>query len=280
MRTYLPAMQTHLDGGVTTLTTCVRVERLDGAVLTVTAFNRSLTIDGEVYLAHGFLRSDVTAQDGMDTGTTEITGVLDAASITEDDLRAGRWDFAAYTLFQVNWADLTMGRITLSTGNLGVVRTGRIKFVAELLSLMQAVQNSIGSLNTPLCTAELGDARCGVVLGPYINGGIIDSVDSDFYGIHDSARTEADGYYSNGIMEITSGVMTGMRFEVRAYIQHFWVLFTALPYDATHETYTITRGCDKSLATCRDVFDNVLNRRASDYTQGGDAAVQVGRHNG
>lgn len=286
MKTLSVAMQTHLDSAATTLATCIYLTRIDGVELGATTFNRTLTIDGDTYQPLGFMRSDVTLENDMDVPTTEASGVLDAATITEDDLRAGRWDFASYTMFQVNWADLTMGRIALASGNLGVVRSGRIKFVAELLGLMQAVQASIGNLNSPQCVHELGDSGgrglgdgCQVNLAPHTVTGTIDSVDSDFYGVHDLSRTEADGFFSNGVMTITSGTMNGMSFEVRSYIMGFWVLFTALPYDAAGATYTMTRGCDKSLATCRDVFNNVVNRLASDYTQGGDAALQVGRRN-
>lgn len=288
MKTISVAMQAHLDGACTTLATCIAVTRTDGVELFATTFNRTLTIDGDDYAPLGFLRSDTTVENDMDVPSSEVTGVLDAATITEDDLRAGVWDFAAYELFQVNWADLTMGRIALASGNMGVVRSGRLKFVVELLGLMQAVQNSIGCLNSPACIHELGDNNavagrgngCTVDLAPLTVTGTIDSMDSDYYGLHDSARVEADTYFSNGVMEITSGPMTGMRFEVRAYIVGFWVLFTALPYDGTGETYSMSRGCDKSLETCRDVFNNVEDRLASDYTQGNDAAIQVGRHNG
>lgn len=282
------ALQTHYELPTTTLADCIHVTRSDGVELFATTFNKPLTIDGDVYQALGYLRADLSHADSMDVTTTEITSLLDAAVITEDDVRAGRWDHAAYELFRVNWADLTMGREQLAAGNLGTFKTGRLRFVAELLGLTQNVQQSIGNLNSPQCLHELGDNNagagrgngCTVDLAPFTVTGTIDSMDSDFYGIHDAARAEADQYFSGGVMTITSGTMTGMRFEVRAYIVGFWVLFTAVPDDVTGATYSMSRGCDKSLRTCVDVFNNINDRLASDYTQGSDAAVQVARHNG
>jgi len=288
MKTLDPAMETHLALPTTTLTTIVRVERVDGVVLRVTAFDAPLVVGGETYEPFGFLRSDVDVSDAMDVGTTEITSILRSDSLTEDDLRIGRWDFAAYSMQRVNWADLAIAPEILSEGNLGVVRTGRLKFVAELLGIMQAVQNSIGVLNSPQCIHNFGMSEggpgrgngCTFNLATVTQTGTVASVDSDLYGVHDAARTEADGYYSNGTFQITSGPYNGLKFEIRAYIVGFWVLFTALPADITGATYSIVRGCNKSLRQCVDDFNNVLDRLASDYTQGGDAAVQVGRHNG
>lgn len=288
MKTFTVDYQAHIEQIVTTTTLAIRVERADGTILRVTKFNRALTYAAEVYEPFGFLASDVTTENDMSVGTQELTGILRSDSITEDDLRAGRWDHAEYTIFRFNWADPTMGRDIVSTGNVGVVRSGRLRFVAELLDLMQVASYSIGVLNSPACLHELGDNNaapgrgngCTVDLAPWTTTGTIDSVDSDLYGVHDAARAEAVGYFSNGVMTITSGTMNGMRFPVRSYIVGFWVLFTALPDDATGATYSIHRGCDKTRRTCIDVFAAINDRLASDFTQGNDRRTQVARHNG
>lgn len=291
-------MLSHIAQVTTTLTRCLRIQRTDGLVLCLTAFNRSLSLDpglgsptgspsGEVYEPFGLNRMDLQSSNNMDVGTTECF-LIQSDSLTDDDLLLGRWDFAEYLLFEVNWADLSMGRILLQTGNLGIVRAGRLKFETELLSLMQHVENSIGNLNSAQCIANLGDSLCQVDLTGNVAGspsvpitvtGSLTSIDSDYYGMHDTARTEADGWFSNGIMTLTSGAYSGLQFEVRAYTTGFWVLFIAIPSGVTvGTTYSMSRGCDKSRRTCIDIFDNILHRRASDWTQGNDKAMQVARH--
>jgi uncharacterized phage protein (TIGR02218 family) len=286
MKTLDADMQTHLEQPTTTLTWCIRVERLDGVVLAATAFDQPLTFGGDTYEPFGFLRRDIDGSSDLDVNSTEVTGILSSDALTEDDVRIGRWDFAAYSLVRVNWADLTIDPEILSTGNLGVVRTGRLRFVAELLGLVQAAQNSIGVLNSAQCIHNFGKSEggfgrgngCTFDLATVTDSGTVESVDSDLYGIHDSARTEADTYYSNGVFRIMDGDYAGMEFEIRAYIVGFWILFTALPEDITGAAYEIVRGCDKSLRQCVDDFDNIADRLASDYTQGADAAIQVARH--
>lgn len=294
MKTISGGMQTHLDESLTTLTFTIHLTRLDGVEVFASTFNRRLTIGVQDYEPFGFIRSDVDSDDNMGVGTTELTGILDSDTISEADLAAGRWDFAAWEAKYYNWNDLTMTPVHQGSGSLGVVRAGRLKFVAELLGLMQAVQISILNLTSPVCIHELGDHNASPSTG---NGctvdlegspnftvyGAIESMDSDYYGLHDSARTEPDGSFSNGkitfLPNSPPGLLDGMSFEIRGYIVGQWVLFTAVPYDATGYAYKMTYGCDKSRRMCIDRFDNILDRLASDYTQGNDAAIQVARHN-
>lgn len=288
MRTIPVAVQTHLELSTRTMCTLVKLTRTDGVELFASTLNRPVTYDGDVYQALGFLRRDLSAEDEMSVGTTEVEGILDSAAITEDDVRAGRWDAAAWEMRRINYKAPADGAIFLGSGQLGTCRIGRLRWTAELLGLMQSAQNSLGNLNSPLCIHNFGKSEGGNGLGngctfdlaTVTDTGTADSMDSDYYGIHDAARTEPDGYYSNGTFRVMTGDMAGMEFEIRAYITGFWVLFSALPYDVTGEDYEIVRGCNKSLRQCVDDFDNVLDRLASDYTQGADAAMAVARHSG
>lgn len=129
MKTLDADMETHLQLATTQLAIILRVERLDGEVLTVTSFDAPLVVGGETYEPFGFLRTDVDTAADMDVGSTEVTSILRSDSLTEDDLRIGRWDFAAYTLRRVVWSDLTIDPEILAEGNLGVVRTGRFHYI-------------------------------------------------------------------------------------------------------------------------------------------------------
>ena len=62
----------------------------------------------------------------------ELQGVMDAESITEADLLAGKWDGAVFEIFEVNHADLTLGSMALGSGTIGDVSAGRVVFTAQL----------------------------------------------------------------------------------------------------------------------------------------------------
>lgn len=284
MKTFSTALQSHLDGNLTTLATCIRIERTDGEVFGFSTFDQVLTIDGTDYLpAAGFTPTDIAGADNMDVDNLSVDGVLadgilSSETITEEDLRAGRWDFAAFRVFQVNWADLSQGQKKDRAGHLGEVTSNRLTFVAELLGLMQAYSTSIGEITSPGCRANLGDSRCGVNLAAYTVTGHVDSMLSDYMTINDASRVEADAYFDGGVLTITTGDMAGMRFEIKASILGVLLLHVPLPYDATGEDYTAHAGCIKSRSVCKTRFNNVVNFRGEPFLRGNDALVAVGRH--
>ncbi len=87
------------------------------------------------------------------------------------------------------------------------------------------------------------------------------------------------GYFDGGLITFTSGLNTGLSMEVKNYVPGVIVMQLPMPYTvAPGDAYTMHAGCDKSLATCRDRFNNVVNMRAEPYLPGVDKLVQVGRH--
>src|SRR5574337_1440406 len=119
MKTRSAALAAHQAGGSTTLACCWKITRLDGQVFGFTSVDQDIVFAGVTYLAAtGFTPSAMQSKADLSVANLEVTGMLDAASITEADLLAGRWDGAAVEIFEVNYRDLTMGRMILRTGTL------------------------------------------------------------------------------------------------------------------------------------------------------------------
>ncbi len=165
-------LATHLAAASTTLATCWKVTRTDGTVLAFTDHDRELTLDADglgtvVYRpSSSFLRSAIETGEKLAVDHLDIVGVLDSAEIAEADLIGGRYDNAEVKIFLVNWADLSQSILKERRGWLGEVDLKDFGFAAELLGLAQAYTDRIVELVSPRCMAELGDARCGVVLEP------------------------------------------------------------------------------------------------------------------
>lgn len=93
---------------------------------------------------------------------------------------------------------------------------------------------------------------------------------------YDVARSEAD-YWNNGTVEFTgpsSSDLIGFSAEIKTFdpTTKTFTLWEPMPYTIPPgTTYTLTPGCDKTLATCRDVFDNVVNFRGEPHLPGNDA---------
>lgn len=275
-------LRAEMTGALQKLATCMLITRSDGAVYGFTTHDKPLTVSGVVYeAAASFSATDVASNSNLDVDNLTVEGILSSASITEEDLRAGRWDYAAFRIFIVNWADLTMGDYKVRAGRLGEVQVHKQTFSVELLGLMEAYGISIGELTSPMCRASLGDARCGFNLtgspSSTVTGTIV-TADTDFFTLHDSSRVEADGYFDEGVITFTSGDNAGIAREVKAYVVGTWITKTPIPYDATGATYTMTRGCNRRFETCRDTFNNVINFRGEPWLRGNDALIQIGRH--
>lgn len=89
------------------------------------------------------------------------------------------------------------------------------------------------------------------------------------------------GYFDNGVITFTSGLNAGLSMEVQSYVPGQWTLELPMPYlPAIGDAYSMHAGCDYSLETCRDRFNNILNMRAEPYVPGVDRLVQIGKQGG
>lgn len=167
MRTISVALKAHLAQPYQTMCSCWKATLTNGTVLGFTDHDQNIVFDGVTYYAiDGYTASANTSSNQMDVDQLSVKGPQRTPAITEEDLHAGIWDYAEISLFQVNWADLTMGALQERTGWTGQISTGRFDFNAELRGMMQAYARSLGRLYVPACDANLGDTRCGVRLDP------------------------------------------------------------------------------------------------------------------
>lgn len=276
------ALRAEMTGALQKLATCMKITRTDGNVYGFTTHDKQLVIDNLPYeAAASFTPTNVASNSNLDVDNLTVEAVLSSNTLTEEDLRAGRWDYAEFRIFSVNWSDLTMGDYKIRAGRFGEVQIHHQTFSVELLGLMEAYAISIGELTSPMCRASLGDERCKVVMNAspsYTVTGSIATSGSDFFTLTDSARTEPAGYFDEGVITFTSGQNIGLSYEVKAYVVGVWITKTPFAFDATNADYTMTRGCDRRFSTCCNTFNNAVNFRGEPWLRGNDKLVQVGRH--
>jgi uncharacterized phage protein (TIGR02218 family) len=212
MKAATAALAQHLTGEVTTLATCWRVTRRDGVEFFFTDHDQNIAFDGHVYLARtGYSRTAIANDASMAVDNLDVDGVFDAAAITEQDMRAGKFDYAEVRVFLVNWADLTMGALKMRRGWFGeVILTEQGAFRTELRGMSQALQQRLGEIYTPECRADLGDHRCKVDLGLWTRAGTVTSATDRavFFAAIDGAPT-ADGWWGGGLLTWATGANAG-----------------------------------------------------------------------
>lgn len=278
MKSISAALNTHLNQEVTTLATCWKATLENGTIYGFTSHTSNLVISGITYqAATGYTPTAIASNSDLAVDNLDVIGFLDSAQITDADIQAGLWDFAAVEIFQVNYLDLTMDRLRLRSGRIGEIDTSRQQFIAELRGIAQQLQQNLGQVYSAPCRADLGDARCGVNLAAItVTGSVTTATSSQVFS--DSSRAEADGYFDNGLMTFTSGGNIGLSMEIKTFIADVFIMQLPFPYAITlTDTYSAYPGCKKRFVEdCQTKYNNFENFRGEPHVPGTDQIMAVG----
>ncbi|WP_396189775.1 DUF2163 domain-containing protein [Flavobacterium sp.] len=262
----------HIKGQLTTLATLWRLERRDGLVMAFTDFDEDIFFNNIQYKASGgYTPSAVETNSGLAVDNLNIQSIIDHESIKEEDIRAGVYDYAAVEILLVNYKDLSMGSLIQRNGILGEVTSGRVAFEAELRGMTQPFSQKIGRVYTAACQANLGDARCKVNLTPFTFNGTVSSVTDNRR--FNTSLTNDDNYFNGGLLTWMSGPNLGLKMEVKtSTLQNGFIeLQQQMIYPVSiGDTFSVYKGCDKTDATCKAGFNNIVNFRGFPYVPGRD----------
>lgn len=265
------ALAAHYAGSTHTLATLWKVTLDSGTVYGFTNHDVDITYLGTTYrAATGFSPTDVASASDLSVDNLDVQGVLTSPAITEADLHAGVWDFAAVVVMEVNWADLTMGHRPIRTGHIGEVSIDRGTFRAELRGMMQAYSRTLGELTSAGCRAQLGDSRCTVNLTPFTVTGTIDAVNADGVTLYDAARTElgpTGGIAIVGITNANPGVVS-MAASTNLF-DGLAVVLSGIVGPAALNTTTIIRNLDSTHNHFDLGIDTSSTAAYPAYTSGG-----------
>ena len=276
MRTASSALVNHLAGEVTSLATCWKLTRIDGTVMGFTDYVNDLVVSGTTYVAAtGATPTGIASSDQFSVDNLEVQGILSSAAITEADIGAGKYDFAAIECFSVNASNLTQGIMLYRVGWLGEVTVKNGEFTAELRGIAQKLQQNIGEIFSPSCRATFGDARCKVNLASYTFSGTVTAVTSQQAFIA-SSLTQASGYFTGGEIKWLTGANAGLHMEVKAFLGGQFTFVLPMPNAiAVGDTFKAIAGCDKTFSTCYTNFNNALNFRGEPYVPGMDKLLST-----
>lgn len=266
--TISPEFQAHIASGLTNFARCWALMRRDGTRQGFTDHDRDITFDGLVFKADTGLTARALMQStGLSIDNSEAVGALSDASVTEADIRAGRYDGAVVEAWLVNWQDPSE-RLMQFRGTMGEVTRAAGGFQAELMGLAEALNQPQGRVYQTPCSAVLGDARCAFdfVLPGYVSEraaeGIVDGVTfnfADFTGFDDR-------WFERGRVQVLTGAAAGLvgvvkndRLSSTGRVIELWEALRADIFPG--DMLRIEAGCDKLSPTCRLKFDNFVNYR-------------------
>jgi uncharacterized phage protein (TIGR02218 family) len=257
-----------LDGDLTTLAPCWRIDRRDGVTIGITAHDRDLVIDGLVYrAAPGMTPSAISRSASLDADSMDVTGALTSAAIGETDLLAGRWDGARVMLFAIDWT-APGEQVSLGEGTIGAVETRGDVLTVELRGLSAALERPVVEETSPECRAALGDARCRVPMAGRRRFARVTAVAGAVLTL-DSVEPIANAY-GGGRLRWFGGANSGLEDAVVRSEGATVTLRRPPRFTAIGALVAIEQGCDKMLATCAGRFGNAVNFRGEPYLPGID----------
>ena len=277
----------HLATGVTNVCRCWAVTRRDGTVLGFTDHDRTLSFDGITFRADtGLTASALQQTTGLSIDNTETVGALSDASISEADIEAGRFDRAEVRAWRVNW-QTPAERELLFKGSIGEITRAGGSFRAELRGLAERLNQPRGRIYQAGCNAVLGDAQCGIdtTLAAYsLEGPAIAVTDGQVIDLTD-AGSHADGLFRRGALEVLDGAGAGhigvvKSDQVTGGLRRLTLWQAPRADIQPGDTIRVTAGCDKSAATCRGTFNNMLNFRGFPKIPGEDWLFSYPRRGG
>lgn len=278
MRAIDPELQARLDSGATRLCRCWRVRRQDGTVYGFTDHDRDLTWDGETYRAStGMDASAVQSTTGLSVDNAQAVGALSDTTISEDEIRAGKFDKAEVDHWLVDWARPSL-RVLLFRGHFGEIRRSDGMFEVELRGLAEALNLPVGRSILRTCDRVLGDKECrvDVTRSGFSGEAEVSEVKGAAHILSVGLGRFPDGWFAGGTLTWLSGANAGERGTTKAdtrasagiRVLEMW-LQPAWPV-VVGDRFRVVAGCDKRPETCRIKFDNFLNFRGFPHIPGED----------
>ena len=265
-RTLGGTIATQLAAGKATLSRCVRLDLHDGTSFGITDHDADLDVNlGDGSLTYeagtGIIPSAISLSIGLEADNLEVRGPL-TSLVTATAILGGRFDRAEARIFDADRGSSPLGHMALLRGNVGQARIEAGEFVLEIRSVADAFNQTIGRVLSPVCSHDLGDAKCGVDMTPYTFPAEVTALsDETLFTVAYTGATPAAGQLLFGKCVFLTGALAGTRpvevFDHSAGAIRLWAPLAEQPQ--VGDTLNLYAGCDKLRATCRDVFANAVN---------------------
>jgi uncharacterized phage protein (TIGR02218 family) len=261
------ALDAHLATGATEVARCWKLTRNDGVVLGFTDHDRDLVFDGVTFCAGTGLSAAALSQTtGLAVDNTEAAGALTAAAICESDIVAGRLDGAEVEAWLVQWS-APENRVLQFRGSIGEVTRAGGAFTAELRGLSEVLNVPRGRVYQKRCTAQLGDAVCGVDLSApafSVEAPILYMEDQRVFELDTAGSYEAR-WFERGVLTVLDGAAAGLSGAIKRDRPQQTGLRRVELWDRLRgavgpgDRVRLVAGCDKRMDTCRSKFANIVN---------------------
>lgn len=259
MRQIPAQLLSHYETGRTSVCMLVKVKCKDGTILAFTTLDAPVTFtdgpDGPITYSptNGIRPSEQVWVGDLSVDTAEATGWIRDSGITEQQIRAGIFNFARWWIYEVNYLDVDAGYVLKGSGTTGETRFSDKAWTVELRAKKQQLKQPMLDSYTLTCRVKYGSPPCGKTF-EWASGEVDEADDFEpdriFTVLEGSGWLESPAY-QYGVVKFTSGDNAGAEVEVETQESSGLTLLLPLPYPVqSGDTFEIRIDCNKE---ARDV---------------------------
>ncbi len=250
-----------------------------GTVLNWSGAAIPITFGGTAWqLGPAISRGKLTTKLGVEVATLEITlsasasDQVNAVALIPFILGLGldNATLVLYRAFLPSWASSVTGTLIAFSGRITSIKdisdTSMTITVSSWLVLTN-VNMGPDVFQAP-CLNTVYDGGCLAVKASFTTAGAVSGTGGTTTAFNTNL-TAASGYYAQGPMTFTSGANAGLSRAVKSYLNASGAITLALPLPfapANGDTFSISAGCDLTMATCQSRFANLIHFRGQPFT--------------
>jgi len=284
---YIPiAMQETLDEIVSATCFLLLFSLTNGEQFGITNLNEAITYRGITYSAANGFDYNIFATDvGLSVDNTEVNAFLkstDIPGLTLDMVRRGDLDDASWSLYLVDFHDLSRGHVLVGSGDVGEVRiVDDTVYMPELLDIGMRLKQSIGTTWSVLCRATFGTPAntqkgCGFDASAMWTEHTVNYVGTDSRIEFGDTVTLVPTFPFPGRVQFLTGNNASSRlYQVESYDEDNGILTvlepTMFPIEIG-DTYQVRKDCLKTAEACR-AYSNFINYKGENLIPVGDGAM-------
>ncbi|MDO5058589.1 MAG: DUF2163 domain-containing protein [Neisseria sp.] len=204
--------------------------------------------------------------EGLPFAEAVLGGVLDGATVKIERVFFRDFSDGAFQT-AVGAVILFAGRVSDVSGSRSTVRVS-VKSDLELLNVA-----SPRNVYQAGCMRTLYSPGCGVNRAAFtVNGRVTANSANSNELLFRSDKP--DGYYDQGVVEFTSGKNAGLTRTVKSHAQGRLNFALRLPHPPkAGDAFKIVPGCSKTMASCKDKFNNIVHFRGFPFIPHADTVV-------
>lgn len=251
----------------------ILIKRIDGVQLALTSCDVDKTITGVPIngAASGALKylsdpglevGSIRSVEGIQVDTLEGK-LLAGGVVTTPDILRGLWNGSAWTLFEFDASNVSLGFDVLKCGWVGKIKPATGYFSIELRDLGQPLQQSYSYVMQVDCPYNLGDSDCTLSLGSRTDTVTVTAVTSG--QVFSIATARPDDFFGDGSITWLTGNNAPVKVKVKTFtvaagVGTFTLSEAMLLPIVIGDTATAVVGCRKRhVEDCVTKFANVLN---------------------